>query len=64
MRMLKVPKLISTAERYFSMILKQIDDVTRREMPRLHISATHTSIFNKSGCVSAIEACSMAFNLH
>ena len=40
--------IISTAENYFSMILKQIDDVTRREMSRLHISITHTLIFNQN----------------
>ena len=32
----------------FSMFRKQIDDVTRRELPRLHISTTHNLIFNQN----------------
>ena len=40
--------IISTTGCYFSMILKQIHDVTGREMPHQHTSMTHTSIFKQN----------------
>lgn len=39
--------IINTAEHYLAWFNQQKDDATRRKMSRLHISTTHTLIFNQ-----------------